>query len=271
MPICFWIMVRVGPVHEGKTIHQFNHKWTRPEYTASKRNGLKRESKKKIYAGMYGKIHESFRLVFRSITSPTNMRTVISTIIPPHTFHTQSLRSVVFSLGGMIELSDRYNKKISYFCGVFNSMTFDFMARTIVQLDLPPVIKSLPIPNPIYEDMISNLAAKLIAGDPEFEEFAESIGVDNVKLTPAQRIETTARLDALVGHSYGMTEEEYKIILESFKFKSNPKLHEMEEVIWDNRNMREFYGEVRKLALPYFQETAAQNPQRAHKPAGGES
>ena len=105
----------------------------------------------------------------------------------------------------------------------------------------------------MHHDEIAKLTARLSVGSDEFEGFAESLRVDNVSLTPPERIHTTARLDALVAHAYGLTRGEYQIVLDSFKFTENPTLLEAKSAdLNDNKTLRQFYGEVRKLAPGYY-------------------
>lgn len=67
-----------------------------------------------------------------------------------------------------------------------------------------------------------------------------------------ERIHATAKLDALVAHAYGLARDEYQTILDSFKFDENPTLLETESADFnDNKTLRQFYGEVRRLAPQY--------------------
>jgi len=110
--------------------------------------------------------------------------------------------------------------------------------------------------------MIFRLAAQMVVGTPEFEGLAESMRVPNVPLTPAQRIETAAEIDALVAHSYGLTQDEYRTVIESFPaFKKNPELYNLDEIVWSEKTLKdlniapqEFYGEMAELALQYLEE-----------------
>ena len=248
---------RGWPVLEGKSTHQFNHCFARPEFAASMSAGLKREGNKRVYRNDCRRFYHSFRLAFRRVASPTNMRAVIVSIIPPQTFHANSLYSVVLTRNESIVSNNDYNGRIAYLCGILNSMPFDFTARTKMQMDIPTVIKGLPIPKKFYYDEITKLSARLTVGTKELEGFAESLRVENVPLTPLERIRATARLDALVAHAYGLTREEYGTVLDSFKFTENPDLLEAESADFnDNKVLRQFYGEVRKLAPGYFDEIA---------------
>ncbi len=238
-------------IHEGKTIHQYNHTWSRPMFTAQSRAGLKREDKPK-YAKKHREFYNSYRLVFRDVSGPTNMRTTIATIIPPKTFHTYALRSVLIKRDGTLLLDDAYIRTMVYLCGVFNSTTFDFISRQIIQVHLSTLISDISIPNK-YKNEISNLAAKLLVGHTDFAGLAETMHIPNRYLTVADRIDIAARLDVIVAKAYGIDKQEYKTILESFKlFRENPDLWNEKEIIWDNSNLKEFYGEMRKKALEIF-------------------
>lgn len=44
-------------------------------------------------------------------------------------------------------------------------------------------------------------------------------------------------------------------MLDSFKFDEDPSLRNAETADWsDNRTLKRFYGEVRKAAMPFFEE-----------------
>ena len=91
----------------------------------------------------------------------------------------------------------------------------------------------------------------------EFAAFAESFDVETEEMSPAGRIDATARLDALVAHAYGLSRDEYRMVLDSFKFGEDPSLLEAETADWsDNKVLRRFYGEVRKAAMPHFEAIA---------------
>ena len=241
------------PVLEGRNIHQFNHAFARPEFTTTMTAGLQREKRKRVYGRNSRKFYHSFRLAFRNISSPTNMRTIIASIIPPQRFHTHSVNSIVLTSNEGFERGNEYNRKTAHLCGILNSMAFDFVARAKLQVNTPAAIRDISFPSKLHHDEIAKLAARLSVGSDEFEGFAESLRVDNVSLTPPERIRTTARLDALVAHAYGLTREEYQIVLDSFKFTENPTLLEAKSAdLNDNKTLRQFYGEVRKLAPGYY-------------------
>ena len=172
------------PVLEGRNIHQFNHRFAKPKYTASKSAGLEREKRKRVYGGYSREFYHSFRLVFRDISSPTNMRTVIAAIIPPQRFYTNALRSVVLARNEVIQIGNDYNRHMAYLCGVINSTSFDFVARSKAQMHTSTILKTIPMPDHMYYDEVAKLAAKLSVGADEFAGFAESLRVENIQPPP---------------------------------------------------------------------------------------
>ena len=93
----------------------------------------------------------------------------------------------------------------------------------------------------------------------DFAAFAESFGIEPNDMSPAERIDTTARLDALVAHAYGLSREEYRMVLDSFKFGEDPSMHGDKTADWsDNKVLKRFYGEVRKAAMPHFEALASE-------------
>ncbi|MCY4491705.1 MAG: hypothetical protein OXC46_09670, partial [Thaumarchaeota archaeon] len=244
---------RGWPIHEGKTIHQYNNEWSKPRFTARQRAGLEREGKPK-YGELHREFYDSYRLVFRDISGTTNMRTVVATIIPPRNFHTNALISIMIKRDENLLLDSEYIENISYLSGVFNSLSFDFVIRKIIQIHVPAVIKKAPIP-PKHKE-IAKLATQLTVGHPDFEGLAEMMRIPNHSLTVSQRIDTAAKLDVLVAKSYDLNKDEYETILKSFTaFKENPALRDINEITWNNQNLKEFYGEMCKKALEIFDDT----------------
>ena len=150
-----------------------------------------------------------------------------------------------------------YVESILYLCGVLNSLSFDFMVRKITQMNASTIINKVPIPSK-YKREIAKLAAHLTVGHPDFAGLAEKMGIVSPThpMSVSARIDTAAKLDVLVAKSYDLDKDEYKTILKSFNaFKENPNLQDMKEIIWNSKNIREFYGEIRKKALEIFDET----------------
>ena len=250
------------PVIRGENMHQFNHDFSTPDFTAERAKGLAIMEKKKVYAGRCRDFYESYVIVFRRITAPTNTRTTIACIIPPHKFYADTLINIVLTKNRRIALGDEYNQKTAYLCGILNSMTFDFTARSKAQTTMVTMIKTLPVPtSPRHYDDIAVMSARLACGwngaAKDFAALAESLDIKPKVLSPAERIDITAKLDALVAHAYELSKEEYQMILDSFKFGEDPSMLDEETVDWsDNKVLKRFYGEVRKAAMPHFEAIA---------------
>lgn len=240
------------PVVEGKYMHQFNHAYSKPRFTIPPSLGLKKLASKKIYRRRPSNFYDSYQLVFRNISHGRNMRTVMAAILPPHTFYTHSLSVVIPTYRGAAKLGSEYNRNIAYLAGLLNSMTFDFLIRSKVNTNVASVIKNTPIPR-VPNPKITALAAKLSVGADTFEQFAESLRISNSYLSLSDRLHACAELDAMVAHAYGLTRDEYLTVLDSFQFDEAPYLHEADYAdLSDNKVLKKFYGEVRKLAPVYY-------------------
>lgn len=241
-------------VVEGKNMHQFNHTFRNTRFTILPSVGLKRLASKRIYRGRHNDFYNSYQLVFRNIARSTDVRTVFTSILPPHRFYTHSLSTIIPLHNGSVALGMAYNQNIAYLAGILNSMTFDFLIRSKVDKNVASVIKNTPIPDTQNQE-ISVLAARLSVGTDEFEAFAEALRVPNTALSPLERIRACARLDALVATEYGISRDEYVRILNSFKFEEDSSLLTVKDADWrDHGTLRGFFGEVRKLAPEYYDE-----------------
>ena len=255
------------PVIKGENIHQFMHDFRPPHERVNQFDGLKRASKTRAYANHARDVFDMFRLAFRNQASDTNARTVIAAIIPPHTFIKNSMSTLILSKDGQrvfdsrIEL-ESYHKKISYLAGIMNSMTFDFVTRAKTMTNPVTSIYAIPLPDTSKHDVkIAHLASRLsVDGTSVFRPFAKSMNVDNTRLSPSQRIKTSAHLDALVARAYCLSAVEYCSVLDSFKFGEDPSMMHKDSIDWTAsraRPMVQFFGEVRKLAMEYFEEIDA--------------
>ncbi len=242
------------PVLEGKHTSQFDSNFATHKFTVSESDGLARLSSKRVYKKHYRDFFNAYQLTFHRVSTSTVTRTTIAAIIPPRTFHTDTLQSIIITHNGKVELTDKYNQNIAYLSGVLNSMTFDFIMRSKIRLDVPTIIKNTPIPK-THNTEIANLAARLSVGSPEFDAFAESLRIKNAVLAPPDRIQVCAKLDALVAKEYGLSKQDYRRILDSFKFDEDRSLLAADAADWKNRKvLRGFYGEVRKMAPAYYDE-----------------
>ncbi len=241
------------PLYEGKMIHQFTHLWGEPKYwldedearnkllnsrirtirQTAKKNNLDWEDKdnKKIQLD-----YDNFRPAFRDVTSNSNERTMIMTVLPPKVFcpHTMSLEQV-FSVeldGKEIKPNiRRMNSREKLFvCALMNSFVIDsWLRRSVTNHISFFFIYGLPFPrltgnNKEFTPIVER-AAKLICTTPEFDDLAKEIGLESYKNGATDQLERQnlrAELDALVAHLYGLTEEEFAYILTTFPLVSEP-------------------------------------------------
>lgn len=250
------------PVLKGKNVHQFNHNFSDFDFAVDPLDGLSVLGRKRVYRDHCHDFYDSYMIMFRDISGSGNMRTMIAAIVPPHRFNANPLYNIILTKNQRVDFSSSYITKISYLCAILNSMTLDFLARSKAQMHLAPMIKSLSAPPPSqHDDEIAVVAARLTCGRKgakrDFAAFAESFGIEAKELSPAERIDMTARLDALVACAYGLSKGEYQMVLDSFKFGEDSSLLNAETSDWsDNKVLRRFYGEVRKAAMPHFEAIA---------------
>lgn len=254
------------PVIKGESIHQFMPDFRAPPFVANSSGGLAVENNKGLYGKEAAAIYGMYRLAFRNQASDTNARTAIAVIIPPNTFNIHSMSFLVFSRNGRRvwegnEL-DPYHQEISYLVAILNSMTFDFLVRAKTLTNTPIYVRTTPLPDPTnHDNAMAELAARLsVNGKPEFQQFADSMGIPNTLPKPGERIEMAAKLDALTACAYGLDSAEYQSVLDSFKFDEDSLMAERETVDWQAsraKPMTQFFGEVRKRTMDYFMEAEA--------------
>jgi hypothetical protein len=246
---------------EGKHFHQFIPDFEKPNFTIRINDGLKWTSGIREYGLLNEEIHNVPRLAYRDVASSTNIRTMIACILPKNTFNSDKAPLVIPKYKDSLVLDASYFRIICYMCGIMNSMTFDFLMRQRVTSSLSFfLLYQTPVPNnvnvPIAKEVI-RLSAKLnhIAN----EEISSRNSDVASHLSIRERLESTAKLDALVAHHYGLTRQEYEYIINTFEgFEEDENLVNLTEVIWDDRLIRKFNGEVRKRVLKYYDEIAAE-------------
>lgn len=251
------------PLFDGKNIHQFIPDFERVWFHVAPESGLNRVKKHREFNSINRQVHEKPRLVIRRITCSTNVRTVIASIIPPHSFSATNAPVVLPIVEGKIGLDFKYDQNLAYLAGLFNSMVFDFLIRRRIPFTLNFFyVYQTPVPaslNTKYAEHITKTSARLSSVDSRFNEFASALGVECGPLTMKERVELTARLNALVAKHYGLSREQLEVILQSFEgFEEDKELVNMKEIKWDDTLIRRFNGEVRKRVLPYFDQLTSE-------------
>jgi hypothetical protein len=245
------------PVFAGKNFHQFILDFLKTDSYLEPSEGLKKTAKHREYNNINRQFHEKARLAFRGVSSGTNVRTMIAAILPPKSFVSEKATLVLPKWDQKFVVDDTYYRMIAYLCGVFNSMVFDFLLRTRIYMNINYFyVFETPLPDNLGDNQaksIIEVAGRLSSIDERFKEFASVLDVECGPLSMKERIELTAKLNALVAKHYGLNREQLEVILQSFEgFEEDKELVNMNEVKWDDTLIRKFNGEVRKRVLSYF-------------------
>jgi hypothetical protein len=259
------------PLYDGKNIHQFIPDFEKTEFSIDPKMGLDRSARHREFKLINKEIHEKSRLVLRRITCSTNVRTVIACVIPAHTFAATNAPIVLPLTRKQIGSDYEYFRNLAYLSGVLNSMVFDFLIRRRIPFTLNFFyIYQTPMPSDMHDDIsneITYISVKLSSIDDRFIDIASALGVEIAPISMKERIELTAKLNALVAKHYGLTREQFEVILQSFEgFDEEQELVSLKDVKWDDTLIRKFNGEVRKRVLPYFNQLISQeNKENSHE------
>ena len=245
------------PLIEGKNFHQFLLGFEKIDFTVDTKQGLRRVSRHREYQGINEKLHRNVRLAFRDVASSTNVRSMIACLLPPNSFCSNTAIVVLPQRNGFTLDGKDYSGFIAYLSGIFNSFVFDFLIRSRITMHLNFFyVYQTPVPASMDTDIakeIVGISARLSSIDDRFKEFASAFGVECGPLSMKERVELTAKLNALVAKHYGLNREQLEVILQSFEgFEEDKELVNMKEVKWNDTLIRKFNGEVRKRVLSYF-------------------
>jgi hypothetical protein len=209
------------PLYEGKMISQYSSTFSAPRYWVNEHErqaSLLRDNMDKGQQLDY----QYYRLSYRSISSSTNERTLIATILPPNVFVGNTITVVQGNVDARIQL---------FLTALFNSFVVDFYLRLRVFVQVPvSSIYQLPIPRQKLNDQIFRRiirrAARLICTGPEFQQLwkvsmSRPWSLSEAATNFAQRAQMRAELDGLIAHLYGLTEEEFNYILRTFPLISS--------------------------------------------------
>lgn len=255
------------PILESKNFHQHIHNFAKPIYTANVHKALKRTASVDKFHSKNKEIHQNPRLVYRSISSSTNTRTMIASIVPSSVFTTVNAYMAIPRVG-TFDVNSDYHILNAYLCGIFNSTVYDYVVRSKVDKAVATyMLHDTPMPEDFRTDVakqISKLSATLALAETWHDGMADAFRLtksdvrDNSLKT---RIEAVSKIDALAALQFGLTRQEYKHILTTFKYDDEPftqdelfqqfdyrKLSDGER----NKHMKKFYGQVYGRVLGYF-------------------
>ncbi|GAC1381026.1 MAG: hypothetical protein NVSMB33_07490 [Ktedonobacteraceae bacterium] len=183
------------------------------------------------------------RLIFRKIARNTDERTLIATILPSNAFVSDSLNYLIpLEFSASVELLTLTGKVkecykqtlpstvLMYLCGVFNSFVIDYIVRFKVTANVNIFyIYQLPIPRLSTDNQYCKATAErvahLVCVGSEFNELRHELLGDvnaHVATDAVERRQLQAEIDGLVAHLYGLTEDEFIHVLNTFPLVKQP-------------------------------------------------
>lgn len=186
--------------------------------------------------------HDAPRLAFRDIARNTDERTLISSILPSGVFAGNTLNYVIpWRFNAKMILNhpptikecyepSLYPEALAYLCGILNSFTLDYIVRFRVTTHVNMFyFYQLPVPRLAPDDprciAIATRVARLVCVGPEFDDLrSELLGNVNahVATESEERYRLRSEIDGLVAHLYGLTEDEFKHVLDTFPLVKAP-------------------------------------------------
>ena len=220
-------------IYGGKMIHQFTHIFAKPSYWIESTKGEEflEDKQVNVIKMKYGKIIDKsstdlhfnyYRLVWRDATGATNIRSLLSAILPPKVLSVATipyLRPTYFN-GTEFEKAISYDTLL-FLCGVFNSFVIDYLMRQKIQSHATMShVLELPIPrysekDEYFTEIVQDVGS-LVCGEPEFEDLKKDVKIERIASTSDERNAAMARINAKVAKIYGLTENELKYILSKF-------------------------------------------------------
>jgi hypothetical protein len=241
------------PIYEGKFFNQFDGKFSgfngvsdELRYRNKSSSVLFDEAKKNItdyfpesrffisrekWLQLSKSHNEKFMLAWRSLTSATNTRTCIATVLP----FIPALQSVQF-------LTTNQNDLL-YLAGLFNSVVFDFiLKKKLSGIDLTQsVINQIPVPNieqiireilfngckATIKQHISLLVFSLLKNDVRLKPLFENLGLSSRNEKDESRFEIIRKIDLLFMSLYKLNDSELELVLTAFK-----KQYSKNDLVW---------------------------------------
>ena len=162
---------------------------------------------------------ERFRIAYGWVASPTNQRSLITTIVPAGVICGNSVPTILLENGSDLDQL--------LFVGCANSLCMDFIVRKRVSLNLAhSIVDTLPFPRkfqetPAAQEIASRVFSLCAVGD-EMADYRKSLWEANLiprnqplEIDPERRAVLAAEIDVLVAREvYGLTKREMLYILD---------------------------------------------------------
>lgn len=178
---------------------------------------------------------EYIRLGFRAIARDTDERTLIFSLLPRgcgfgHSMFANSAKSYILD-SGQIRTKPISHIRLCFALGILNSLVVDFIARTMIQINVSKTyLERLPLPQPSDDEILANESYVFIARSAlilqlyndkvgYFDELRREFDIKNEEIPSTQKLYLTlkARLDIAVAKLYGLDSKDFCHLLESFQ------------------------------------------------------
>ncbi len=181
---------------------------------------------------------EKFMLVWRSLTSATNTRTSIATLLP------------FIPASQSVQFLTTNQKNLPYLTGLFNSVVFDFiLKKKLSGIDLTQsVINQMPVPNQeeiektinfhgfeaTVKQHISSLVFLLFKNDARLNSLFETLELNPKIDIKESRFEIIRKIDLLFMFLYNLNDLEMTLVLSGFS-----KQYAENDWIWFKNELKE--------------------------------
>lgn len=238
-------------LYEGKMIWHFEHGLVDPRYWVSTKDARDKFSSprikniRKLFAssGVDIALNENklefgysfYRLGFRAVTGATNERALVVTVVPKNVVAGNSLivsKPIRDEIQGRrwVQIKNYSESELLYCVSAMASFVCDWFIRQKILTNMNMFyVYQIPVPrlssgDEFFQPIVER-AARLICTSPEYDELAKSVGLGGFQdgvIDLVERAHLKAELDGLVGHLYGLDEEEYAHILATFPLVDEP-------------------------------------------------
>jgi len=231
------------PVYEGKFFHLFDGSYSgfndvneadryKNKASSKKLTDTQKQSgvyplsrfyiQKQRWESLSKQYNAKYMLAWRSLTSASNTRTCIATVLP----FMPASQSVQF-------LTTESNTDLIYLSSIFNSMTFDYIVKCKLNgIDLTQaILNQIPLPSISYANSIDisiegysqsakswllQISHLLMSNDARLSQVYDAAEIVDDYLLKYSRVELFQLLDIVVCRLYGITLEELTHILTKF-------------------------------------------------------
>ena len=257
-----------APVYEGKVIHQFNPVYTGfnnyVDPTMAHESLLDKETKriktdlqltittqkvKEYFVQNNFKLdYQTYRLIYRSIASSTNERTLIATVIPPNQFTVNSVNYLI-NCNYSKENDTSFKQHLLgpehaiYIMALLNSLTLNYFIRNKISANLNMFyLYELPIPqasDELKNEIIQKAFVLLYnkSNKKLYEDLRTSLGIDkkfvDVYKDDITHYQLRAELEILIAKElYGLDKNDWQYLTSTFVYGEDEITRkELDEII----------------------------------------